>query len=94
MQRGSQKIFQPAREAQRIFRRGFAFGIQKLRVATPADLNAGKQIGFGACHLVQPGRFEFGFFAENIGVGVEANGRAAPVGRLAHAFEFGGRKAA
>src|SRR4029079_13802613 len=60
------------------------------RVAAPADLDPGEQIGLGAGELVNPLRREFGVGAEDLGVGDEACGGAAAVGGRADRLERGG----
>ena len=63
------------------------------RVAAPADLDAGEEIGLGADEAVEAAGVEVGLGAEDLGVGGEGDGGAALVGRRADLFERGGRDA-
>jgi hypothetical protein len=62
--------------------------LQQRGIAAPADFDAAEQIGLGARHLEQPLRLERGLGAENLGVGLEADGGAAPVVDFAEVFEL------
>ena len=75
---------------------GGAFGDVRRgerRVAAPADLDAGEEIGLGADQAEQAGGVEVGLGAEDLRVGGEGDGGAAPVGRGADLFEPGGGEA-
>ena len=63
------------------------------RVAAPADLDPGEQIGLGARELVEPRRVERRVGAEDVGVGDEADGGAAAVGGGADFLERRGGEA-
>src|SRR6202041_3026847 len=54
----------------------------------PADLNAAEQIGLGARHLEQALRPEGGLGAEDIGIRLEPDTRAAAVVDLAEVLEL------
>ena len=62
--------------------------------AFPADFDAGEQIGLGAGELEQARGLELGVLAENLGVGDEGDGGAAPVGGAAELLQRAGRQAA
>ncbi len=58
--------------------------------AFPADFDAGKQVGLRAGELEQAGGLELGVLAEDLAVGDEADGGAAPVGGAAEALQRAG----
>ena len=60
-------------------RLGQHIAVRKGRIAAPADLDAGEQIGLGADQLVEPRRLEL-HLAEDLGVGHEADRGAPPIG--------------
>ena len=91
---GGEIILQAAGEVEHGLGRHFAVGVQQRRRRAPADFDAAEQIRLGARHPEQPRRIEFRGGAENLGVGLEAHLRAAPVGRAADHFELGHRLAA
>ena len=74
-----QKILEPAREMEHRAVRRVAVAGQLRLGARPADLHAAEQIGLGARHAEQPGRLECRALAEDLGIGPEADRRAAPV---------------
>ena len=61
--------------------------VVERRVAAPADLDAGEEIGLGARELVEPRRLELRVGAEDLRVGREGDGGAAPVGGGADVLE-------
>ncbi|MCY1554755.1 hypothetical protein D9M68_913500 [compost metagenome] len=54
-------------------------GIGEALVATPAQFDAGKEIGLGPCHPEQASGREMRQVAENLRIGVETRGCAAPI---------------
>ena len=86
--RSAEEILQPAREVKTVLGRNVFNTFQKLRRATPADLDAAEQIGLGARHLEEALRFEGRLGAENLGVRPKADFGAAAVVDLAEVFEF------
>ncbi len=63
------------------------------RVAAPADLDAGEEVGLGADEAEEAGGVEVGLGAEDLRVGGEGDGGAALVGGRADFFELGGGEA-
>ena len=59
-------------------------------VATPADFDAGEEIGLGAGQLIETLGAELRLSAEDFGVGREADSCSAAVRRRADFLEFGG----
>lgn len=57
------------------------------RVAAPADLDAGEEIGLGADEAEEAAGVEVGLGAENLRVGSEGDSRAALVRGRADLFE-------
>ncbi len=53
---------------------------RKLRIAAPANFNAGEQIGFGPGQLEQACRFELRIRAKDFGVRGEGYAGPAPIG--------------
>ena len=73
-----EKIQQPAGEFQRVFRRGLV--LDQRRIASPANLHAPEQIGFGLGHAIKPRRREL-HVAEDLHVGLEGDDRAPAIDR-------------
>ena len=59
---------------------GFNRGLSVIDLRSPTDLDAREQVGFGTRHLEKACGLH-GVPAEDLGIGVEGNGRAASVGR-------------
>ena len=88
MDRRAEEILQSAREMEAVFGRNIFDALQELRRAAPADLDTAEQIGLGARHLEQALRLERGLGAEDVGIRLEADARAAAVVDLAEVFEL------
>ena len=86
--RGGEIILQAAGEVKLVLGRHVFDALEQRRVAAPADFDAAEQIGLRARHLEQALRLEGGLGAENVGVRLEADGRAAAVVDLAEVFEL------
>src|SRR5947209_17447631 len=88
MDRGRQIVLQAAREMEAVFGGNVFDSLQKLRRATPADLDTAEKIGLGARHLEQALRLEGRLGAEDVGIRLEADARAAAIVDLAEVFEL------
>ncbi len=71
-------VLETGREAVHGLRRDVLDALQQGRGAAPADLDAAEQVGLRARHLEQAARIE-PVLAEDLGIGMEAHLRAAPV---------------
>ncbi|MBA7621943.1 hypothetical protein ES703_29313 [subsurface metagenome] len=91
---GGEIILQAAGEVEFILGGDFLDALEQLRRALPADFDAAEQIGLRARHLEQALRLEGGLGAEDIGVRLEADARAAAVVDLAEVLELALRVAA
>ena len=72
---------------------GLGRGLAVVDMAFPADLDAREEIGLGARHIEEARGLERQV-AEDLGVGVEGDGGAAPVRRGAEGFDWALRDAA
>src|SRR5437588_3942857 len=88
MDRRAEEILRSAREMEAVFGRNIFDALQELRRAAPADLDTAEQISLGARHLEQALRLERGLGAEDVGIRLEADARAAAVVDLAEVFEL------
>ena len=87
-----QMIGEAARELEH--RLGGRLVGDQLGIAAPAYLDAGEEIGLGARQPVEPRRLELRVLAENLGIGGEGDGGAAPVLGRAQLDQLRGRQAA
>ena len=94
MNRGGEVVLQSADEVKLVLGRHIVDALEQGRVAVPANLDAAEQIGFGARHLEQALRLEGSLGAENLGVRLEPDTRAAAVVDLAEVLELALRVAA
>ena len=81
------KIAKAAGEMENGLLRHVRVAVQKLGRAGPADFDAAEEVGLRARHLENAHGLEVRALLENLGVGPEANGGAAPVADGAHVFE-------
>ena len=85
-------IGEPARELEG--RLGRSIVADQRRIAFPANLHPGIEIGLGAGETHQPPRLEMRAGAENLRIGREGNARAAPVRCCTELLELRHRMAA
>ncbi len=64
------------------------------RITRPADLDAAEQVGFGARHTHDAGRFERSSLAEYLLIRMKTHPGAAPVHDRTELFKLGLRRAA
>ena len=88
MNGGGEIVLQAADEVKFCLGRHIIDALEQGRVAVPADFDAAEQIGLGARHLEQPLRLEGRLGAENIGIRLEPDTRAAAVVDLAEVLEL------
>ena len=85
---GGEIILQAAGEMKTVLGGNIVDALQQFRRTFPADFDAAEQIGLRARHLEQALRLEGCFRAEDIGVRLEADARAAAVVDLAEVLEL------
>src|SRR3546814_11628232 len=91
LQRRGEKVGEPVGEVDVVLLRRMVALFQKALVAGPADLDAAVEIGLGARHAVEVGRVEPRLLAEDLRIGMERDGGAAPVLPRRSLAELGGR---